>query len=500
MDRPWGPFVPDAPDFESPGLTTGSKNAIPLDDEQQSYGPLPGLSAISDALAATAVGATTANDVDGNVSTFAGTAAGLFQLATGGAWSDVSQSGGYTLSAQETWNFVTFGNLLIAAGDLGQKLQVFDLDGGALFEDLSPDAPNARYIATVRDFVMVGSTFYSDQGSRPDQVAWSAIGVPSSWPTPGSSAASAAQSGRQVLPDSGSVQSIQSGIGGADACIFCQDRIWRVNYEGPPTVFRFDPVERARGAYVPGAVVAVGSVAFYLARDGFYRFDGANSTPVGMGAWDKFVLDDLDVPNKNRMTAAVDKTRKLIFWAYPGSGNTGGRPNKLLIYNYATGRAMPAEIDVQLLGSFRSAGYTLDDLDAFGTLDALTISLDSPIWAGGGEYIGAIGSDGKLSEFSGSHLEATFRTNQFGGERAFLSGVRPFINSDAVTVSVRSKADFGGSTTATAFVAPGADSFAPFRVAGRYFAIETKVAAASSWPSSGKSQGVDIRLKREGVR
>lgn len=499
MDRPWGPFVPDAPDYESPGLGSGSSNAIPLDDDQRSYGPLPSLSDISAAISGEVVGASSATDVDGASSTFAGTASALFRLSTA-TFNDVSKAGGYTLSAQETWDFAVFGDFVIAAGDLGEPVQLFDLSGGSLFEDLSSTAPNARKVATVRDFVVLGNVFYSDLGSRPDMVAWSAIGDPQTWPTPGSDTAASVQSGRQPLPDSGAVQSIQGGIGGADACVFCEDRIWRMQYEGAPTVFRFDAVERARGAFAAGSVAAVGSVAYYLARDGFYAFDGANSTPIGAGKWDRFVLDDLDTANKDRITAAVDRTRKLIYWAYPGAGNTNGRPNKVLIYNYAINEAFPANLDLMLIGSFKSAGFTLEDLDQFGTVDSINVSFDSPVWAGGANFVGAITSDGKLAEFSGPHLEATFQSNQFGGERAYVSGVRPFINSTGVTVQLRHKSTFEAGTIGTSFIAPAADSYAPFRVASRYFSVKAKVAAGSDWPTNGKSQGFDIRLRREGVR
>ena len=500
MDRPFGPWLPDAPDFENLGLAKGSKNAIPLDDEQRSYGPLPSLIAVSSALAGEVVGLTSARDVQGNSSTFAGTRTSLNRLESTDTWTDISRDGGYSLQIQESWNFVVFGNFLIAAGDTGTPVQLYDLEDGTQFEIMSNEAPNARYAAVVRDFLMLGNTFDPVDGSRPDQVWWSSIGNPRVWPSIPSPAASSVQSGKQPLPDSGYVQSIQSGVGGADACIFCEDRIWRCDYEGPPTVFRFDPVERARGAYTPGSVVSVGDIAYYLSHDGFYAFNGSQSTPIGAGRWDKFVLDDLDPVNKNRMTATVFETSKHIVWAYPGSGNVGGRPNKLLIYNYLTGFAMPAEIDVQAIASLQSPGYTLDELDQFGNLDELEASLDSPIWAGGAKYVGVINANGQLSELSGPHLEAEFRSNQFGGERIFVSGVRPYINSSGVTVSLRHKFDFNSITSGTSFVSPGLDRLAPFRVSDRYFAVRVKVAAGSDWPTNGKAQGFDIKFMPEGLR
>lgn len=500
MDRPWGPWVPDAPDFESPGLAKGSKNAIPLNDEQRSYGPLKSVVAISDAVPGTPIAATSARNLNQSVSTFVGTTTALFKLGSGGAWDDVSKSGGYSVDLLDRWEFTVFGNFLIAAGDLGDPLQKFDLDGGVSFSDLSASAPFARHIATVRDFVMVGNTSEAEQGARPDQVWWSAIGDPETWPIPGSDQAVSKRSGRQVLPDSGSVQSIQSGVGGADALVFCERRIWRVNYEGPPTVFRFDPVETARGAYAPGSVVSVGNSVYFLSRDGFWMFDGAQSRPIGAGLWNNEVLDDLDDANRGRMSAAVDRTRNLIFWLYPGAGNVNGRPNKLLIYNYLTNRAMPGDLDAFTIAAFQSRGYTLEELDQFGTLDTLPAPLDSPVWAGGADFPGVVGADGKLGSFTGPHLEANFRSNQFGGERFFISGVRPYVNSSGATVSLRYKDEFNATTSGTNFIAPGADSYAPFRVTGRYGAVSVKVAAGSDWPDNGKSQGFDIRMQKEGLR
>mgnify|MGYP003345204263 CR=1 FL=1 len=222
--------------------------------------------------------------------------------------------------------------------------------------------------------------------------------------------------------------------------MFGEQGIYRVSYEGPPTIFRFDMVDRARGCVAAGSIVNNGTFAAYLGGDGWYVFDGARSLPIGGQKVDKWFYADLDQNYLHRITGTIDPINKLFFWSYPGAGNSGGTPNRLLVYNWALQRWSVAEVTCELIHRSLSEGYTLESLDATGyTLDALPYSLDSRAWTGGSPFLSAFDPSHKLALFNAASLAAVLETTNFaldGGNRVFVSGVRPFIDGGAPTVQI----------------------------------------------------------------
>src|SRR5262249_36710365 len=170
----------------------------------------------------------------------------------------------------------------------------------------------------------------------------------------------------QDLPDGGSIRGIAGAIAGTDGAVFGEQGIYRVAYEGPPTIFRFDMVDRARGCVAAGSIVNNGTFAAYLANDGWYVFDGFRSLPIGGQNVDKWFYADLDQNYLHRISGVVDPINKLFFWSYPGAGNSGGTPNRLLIYNWALQRWSHADVTAELVFRSLSEGYTLESLDATG--------------------------------------------------------------------------------------------------------------------------------------
>jgi len=85
------------------------------------------------------------------VAIFAGGATKLFKLdATDLSLDDVSKSGGYSGS---TWQFAQFGGVVIAANNQA-KLQSWTIGSSSAFADLNANAPVAKYVTVVRDFVV----------------------------------------------------------------------------------------------------------------------------------------------------------------------------------------------------------------------------------------------------------------------------------------------------------------------------------------------------------
>jgi len=497
---PFGDWLPDMPDYLNPGAKQ-AQNVLPR--TKQSYGPLGALSAVTGALAAAPKGADTFRDAAGNTETFVSTATDLYQLS-GTSWTEVSKStAAYTTAADDTTEFIQFGQIVIAVNGHTDTPQAFTLNSSSAFADLGGSPPRARHAAVIEPgFVMFGNTWDSSDGSVPNRVWWSALNDATDWPTIASADAAAKQSDRQDLPVGGWVQHITGAIGGLDGAIFMEKAIYRIQYQGPPTVFGFYEVERDRGTPAANSVVNVGPFGFYLGEEGFYSFSGSGSTPIGDQKVDKFFFNDLDQNYYHRIYGAGDPINKMVFWAYPGSGNTGGRPNKLLIYNWSVDRWSYAEVEQEFLFRDLTDGFTLEELDTIGNLDALPFSLDSRAWTGGRLILSGIDSSNKLARYSGTSLAATLETTEAalldGNARAFVNGVMPFTDADpsniTITLNFREGNTPGSTLTSTSANAIDSDGFAHFTTSTRFASAQVDI-AASSWSHA---QGVNYDAVEDG--
>ena len=429
---------PDLPSVGS-GYSSTVLNVLPRTPE--SYGPFPNLTNYATSpLPVRCQGAVSVLDSAGNVNTFAGTASKLYQMTVAGpTFSDVSKGGGYTVGADEVWNYSLFGNNIIATQP-GDPVQSFVLGTSALFADLSADAPKARYTAIIKGWLFLANTFDPIDGEVPWRVWWSAYSDPTSWPTPGTSAAAAAQSDfNDLVGNGGWIQGIVGNLGTADGAVFQEHAVWRINYSGPPTVFTFSPAEGVRGTPAPGSICQLGALVYYLGEDGFYVFDGTSSSPIGANKVDRTFFADLDPGFIERVIGAVDPLNKMVLWAYPGQGNNQGNPNRIIVYNWFTQTWAIGNMDTETIFQALSFGYSLDGLDAVSTnLDALPFSLDSRAWTGGSLLLAGFNLSHTLGYFSGAALAPVVDTEEiqpFTGLRTFCRNARPIVDG-AVTPSV----------------------------------------------------------------
>lgn len=484
----FGEYLPDLPAANNPGLLIAN-NVLPR--TTKSYGPLSSLQAFSGALDARCQGAFSARSAAGNVASFAGDASKLYSLS-GATFSAVNT--GFSTSAEETWRFCQAGERVVAT-NFNDEMKVWTLDSSSSFAQLSSAAPRARHIIEIRGFLVAGNTVDGTDGARPGRVWWSAYEDITSWPTPGGATAAAAQSDFQDLSSGGWVQGMVGAVGGADGLIFCDTAIYRMQYAGPPVVFEFFPIERARGTPAPNSIINVGRFAAYLGEDGFYINDGAGSVQIGTNKVDKTFFAALDQNSFYRITAAADPINKLLIWSYPIGGSSGNGA-RLLIYNWELGRWSSAEVECELIYRALSQGYTLEDLDAFGTLDALPVSLDSRTWTGGRLILAAFDTEHKLALFTGSALAAELETGEFvGDKRQFVSGLRPIVDGGTVTAKVGYRDTTSGSVTYTTGTTAGADGICPQRISTRY--ARANFAVTGSWSHAA---GFEAMMRAEGRR
>lgn len=493
MLLPIANYAPDLPPNNAEGASANVVNLFPRTKE--SWGPVGTLSNYSsNALAKQCLGAMIAIDTGANNYVFAGDANSLYELSPGNtAFANVSKSGGYSVPSGDGWYFTQYGQRIIGAAQ-SQNLQTFTLNSSTAFADLAAAAPQARYIATIKDFVMVANTFDSTNGEQPQRVQWCAIDDPTTWPAAGSVQEAQLLAGSQIIPgDQGWIRGIVGNLGTADGAIFFERAVFRVVFQGSPTVFGFYPAEGVRGTPAPKSIAQIGSLVYYLGEDGFYVFDGSMSRPIGVDRVDKTFWSTVNITYLANVVGTVDPVNRLVMWLYPSISAPGGVPDSLLVYNWALDKWGFAHISAEYIFRAISQGYSLDSLDSTGyTLDTLPFSLDSRVWTGGQVLIGAFDPTHKLNYFTGAPAPATADTVElepFGsaGKRAFLTSTRPTVDGGSPTIQIGTRQRLIDAPTFTAPSAINANGECPTRADGRY--LRARIQTSGSFTNL---QGVEI--------
>ena len=423
----FGPWLPDLPDHDNPGCLV-AKNVIP---ESSSYRPVKGLASITDGIGEDPLGFIWVKKKDDTLLNYVGTPTDIFALNSY-AWTSVGKSGGYT--AADNWEFTKFGDRIIAVSK-NQPSQYVDFETAVLppagagdrFADL-PNAPRARRVATVRDFVVMGDLVESSI-SYPNRVRWSGALNTEAW-----APSVITQSGsRNFRQSAGGVQKI---VGGEFGLIFLEQSIFRLDYVGPPVVFQLTELERSFGTPAPNSVCITGRVVFFYAQGGFYVTDGRTVQGIGSNQVDEWFKENADLTRLESMRGAVDLKNQLVVWSFRSRNGTAN--DRLLIYSYEHNKWSYAELQVKLLGDFRIPGATLDTLDDILGPGGVTnsINMDTDQYAGGDLLFFGFDTSDQLATFSGDFLEAEIVSKEFGGQngrRAFVNMVRPRIEGSPAT-------------------------------------------------------------------
>lgn len=415
---------PDASDLANPGAIV-VENAVP---GVNSYKPHPSLISATNALTARPRGAIEAKNKAGNTFQYAGDETKLYRLSTS-SWVDASKPGGYNTGEEENWEFVRWKQKVLATNfsDAPQQLTF----SGTNFSDLTA-ALRFRHVAVVRDFVVAGYTFDATDDTVPDRVRWSAQGDETDWavsPT--------------TLSDFRDLNggAIQRVVGGEYGVIVAETSTFRQTWAGAPTVFQIDEVAPGIGGVSPGAVAQLGEFVFIASEHGFFSLRGGSVLePIGVGRVDQYFLNDLDENNAFRMSAVADPRSGRVYWAYPGTGNTAGRPNRLIIFDTGLNKWSLLRQEVELIWRSGGIATTLEQLDAVSSsIDNLEVSLDANRWKGGAPVFSGFMSDFTNGDFSGPPMQALIETSEtelYRGRNTHLNAFKVLVDGGTTTVEV----------------------------------------------------------------
>jgi hypothetical protein len=477
--------------------------------------------------------------LDNDVFIFAGGASKLFKVDnTDLSLVDESKAGGYT--GTNRWQFLQFGNLALASNG-SEKIQAYDVNSSTAFADASSDAPIAKYITAVRDFVVAANI---GAGTTPNKVQWSGINDASTWTTTATS-----QSDFQLLPDGGDITGI---VGGEFGIVFLEKAIVRMSYIGSPLIFQFDTISRNVGCIEGNSIAQYSGTAYFLSDDGFYATNGQTLNGIGSEKVDRYFFNNANIGDIDSISAAVDPERNLVIWNY--ANVSGGR--SLLIYNFETQKWCEADTDVDFLSTLATSGTSLDGIDsaynvtagafvvgksytirtvgstsftsigavantvgvlftatgagsgtgvaidmaasaaAARTVDTLVTTLDDRLYKGGKFLFGGV-RDTRIITFTGTNATGSIITNDLEyGYNSVVTLVRPSVDNGSASVSVASRRMLDDTITYGSSVTASQEDRCSVRSAGRYHRIALTPTGAN-WSSA---IGMDIDYSEQGTR
>lgn len=440
IDGVFGPWRPDMPDLNNPGVIT-AMNVTPGFGSTQgaiTYHPVRSSSLYSATIMQSQpLGAAVGQDTFGNAVVYAGCAEKLYKNNPADkSWQDISRSGGYATGEGERWATSEFGDLIVFT-NYSNEPQYVTKSLSANFGNLTP-LFKARRSAVIRDFLVFGNTFDEFDGAVPFRVRWSAFGNPFDYQF-----SQQTQSDFQDIFEGGSVQAI---IGGEAGYVLMQRAIVKMTYIGAPLVFQFDllPSSKGKGCFIAESVITVEGKTFFLSDDGFYVLQGDQIAPIGAGKIDNFFLDDLDTDRAALMSVAADPRQKLVYWSYKSKSSQNGKPDKMLIYHYGIGEWSIAEATTDFIFNSMSLPWTIEQLDVFGTVENIPAPFDSPLWAGGNAMLWSMDTSGNIYVFGGENMSGVIDTQEMYlmqliqrvdqravGDKTTIVGVRPLIHGSA---------------------------------------------------------------------
>jgi len=414
------------------------------------------------------------------VAIFAGGATKLFKLdSTDLSLDDVSKSGGYS---SDTWNFCQFGKVVIGANNQA-KLQGWTIGTSSAFADLNANAPVAKYVTVVRDFVV---SAHLDAGTNPQKIQWSDINDETTWVS-----GTTSQSDYQIIPDGGNITGL---TGGEIGLIFLEKSIVRMSYAGSPLFFQFDTISRGLGCIEGKSIAQYGATSFFLSDDGFYKCDGQTVTGIGTEKVDRYFFNDADLTDLDSMSASVDPIKKLVVWNYKNVD--GGR--SIIVHNWQLNKWSRVITTTTGVGSITTTGYTLEGLESvlgYNNIDNLPASLDDRLWVGG-KFLFAGFTGAKIVTFTGSTYNSELITPDIEvGYNSVATLVRPQIDNGSATIKVASRRELDDNISFSSSVTTSSEGRASVRSAGRYHRFS--ISPTGNWTNA---TSIDVDFKPQGNR
>ena len=475
MRMAYGPFRPDAAGPNS-GFAAVADSVLPqAAPGGLGYGPMPSLVTASgaEALSGAPRGMITGVKADSSYAVIASTATTIEIMDSAYQWSDIET--GRTVTTGDDVSFAQFGKYILNT-DTTSGLKAYDIDAGGANTAVSAIA-SARCVFTCNNVVFIGGTATNNR-----RMQSSAIGDHTNWSTDGAEG--------KTFEDGGAI------VGGRDlksgAAVLFQDTAIRLIQfgGGGPGLYTVAKVADGRGAVSDRSIVAFDGMCFYLATDGFYKFTiGGGNEPIGAEKVNRWLADQISAADYENVSGALDPFEKVVWWRISST--------LLLGYDWQLNEFFTATVTTSALSRLATAAVTIDSLS--GTIDALDVTIDSRLLAGGSLLFGALDGAYKFATFSGTSAAATLQTCSMAGPNvAMINRCTPDSDAPNSTIALGVADNRHTSLTWKAAAGKTTSGRVGLRGTGKVFALKEAIPAGELWTYATGIE--DIEMSAGGVR
>ena len=463
----FGPFEPDKSVFNA-AVSANVVNCFPV---ANGWGPMPGLTTISDALPATCRGAVYVRDSSGNYTIIAATNTRIYKLnTTDYSWDDISGSSApYNLNLVDTWTFTVFGTKLLIH-NISDPIQEYDIEAGGACADLAGSPPQAKYSWVSGDFLVLG---YLSGTNGEKKVRWSGVNDIEFW-TIGEKGAD-----EQVLPEG---EEIMGGFGEQNGFYVINRAAMHFFVFSPSSGYTFtrQTLNPKQGAISPRSIVSIEpGLFFYLSEDGF--FAGAERKPIGAERIDKWFLSQIDMTYLGEVQGTADPYEKVIWWKYRRPDGSFRR----LGYDWQLDRWCTTDLQVGEMMSLVTPGITWDGLATlYATINAVSEPFDSRVFLGGRPTMATFTTDNKLAFFSGENQDAALNTAIIETDpviRTFCRAARVITDASGFSVTDTVFGYHGDTGVTSSAQTVNRAGLLNFRQDGRLHQFSCSIPSGSDW-------------------
>jgi len=465
----FGPFEPDRGLF-APDAITNVINALPVKD---GWGPMPNVSVISTALAATCLAAVYIRTTAGAYKIIAGTTTKLYLFDSGTlGWTDISRlaGGDYAVPVGDTWSFVPFGANLIAA-NLADDIQFLNIDSGTNFAALAGSPPKCKYLAVAGEYLVMGHI-----ASFPNRVQTSGIGD-ATWHTIGQRGAD-----YQDFPDG---EEIVGLIGAERGAVVIQRTAIRQMVISAAGDYSFTSavLNPARGVVAPLSIAQIGPGKFvYYSADGFMM--NVEGIPIGDERVDRWFDAEIDRAYIYDIRAMVDPFKKIVWFK-------GRRTNStyfMLGYCWSLDRWTYSDLNVEAMAALVTPAITIDGMDVYyATFDDADEPFDSRLFTGGTPTMAVFDTSHRLCYLTGTPRAATIQTPDTAlsgfNRRSFLQKARVIgdLGTNYTLKAITADYHGGTRTTGSAITPYSSTAICHFRSSALTHALLLEIPAGTTW-------------------
>lgn len=409
----------------NPGVSLTVLNAIiQKDAEGVAYAPHPNLTplATSTALPEAPRGAISVVTRAGQYQSFVGTSDKLYKVSAAGVVTQIGS--GYAVPSGDNWTLAQFGDYVYASNTFDGMVR-YNIESGGAVSAVS-GAPKARYI-----FPLFGTLAALDCDGNNRVMKTSAINNGALWSGDASNTYQEFVSGEELIAG--------GEVGSQYAIVFQRNAIRVLTRTRDRSIFTADLLVDGVGAQGADGCVFTRGWAYFVDTDGFQRTNGQTIDPIGRDKVSRSFIRSLASNALSSVQGAFDPSNLRIIYRYRDSSNVSSTVfTKALAFDIiGTQEWVPIEISTTALVTMASPGYSLDELDQFGTMETLPYSLDSRAWKGGEPRLAGFDANLKFGFVSGDNLACTLETGaQLNSLVQRLRWATPITDSSTCTVQV----------------------------------------------------------------